>query len=209
MSGLQSLDVTGRQHRRGVVKASFTKLIDLVGELEGKVKLTHSDWLEAERLRQRLTNLDCEFRTYHLGMVDLLQEEGDLENERAALDYHDDRVNGLVRRLAHLVTLEEQAEKPSSFHFGVCKGVVYTWKEIFGRFLTQSLLLQTRVKWIIAYWSSTTSNRTASSWSSTTCREFCLWTAMLPSCRTMRPEFPSRFLTSSYRFGSCSTHLSL
>ena len=98
----------------GVVKVSITKLIDSVRELEGKVQLTHSDRLEAERLQQRLTNLDCEFRTYHLGMVDtcILEEEDDLEKQQADLDDHDDRVTGLLRSLAHLVTPEEETEKP-------------------------------------------------------------------------------------------------
>ena len=95
-----------------MVKASITNLIDCVRVLEGKFKFTHSDQLEAERLQQRLTNRDCKFKTYHLGVVDLLEEAGDLENEQTALDDHDDRVAGLLRHLTHLVTPEDQAEKP-------------------------------------------------------------------------------------------------
>ena len=65
MSGLhvQGLDVAGRRRWRGVVKASITKLIDRVRELELKDELTHSDRLEAERFQQcNWPTLDGEFR---------------------------------------------------------------------------------------------------------------------------------------------------
>ena len=71
----------------------------------------HTDRLAVERLQQRLTNLDEEFRTYHLGVVDLLEEEKDLENEQAALDNHDDRVTDLLRCLAKLATPEVREEE--------------------------------------------------------------------------------------------------
>ena len=64
-------------------------------ESELKDELTHSDWLEAERFPLRLTNLDGEFRTYHLAVVDL-REEDNLEKEQAGLDDHDDTVTGLL-----------------------------------------------------------------------------------------------------------------
>ena len=111
MSGLQDLDVAGRRRRRGVVKASITKLMDRVHDLELKVGLSHTDRLEAKRFQERLTNLDAEFRMYHLAVVDLLEEEGDLVKEQADLDDHDDRVTGLLRRLAHLATPEDRAER--------------------------------------------------------------------------------------------------
>ena len=96
MSRLQNLDITGRRRRRGVVK-SITKLIDCIRELEGKVELTHTDWLAAKRLQQQLTNMDGEFRTYmyYRSVIDWLEDEGELENNQALLDNHDDRVTGL------------------------------------------------------------------------------------------------------------------
>ena len=48
--------------------------------------------------------------TMHLGVVDLLEEEGYLENEQAALDDHDDRVTHLFDR-AHLTTSDEREKK--------------------------------------------------------------------------------------------------
>ena len=111
MSGLQDLDVSGRRRRRGVVKASITKLTDRVLDLELRVALSNTDRLEAKRFQERLTNLDAEFRMYHQAVVDLLEEEGDLAKEQADVDDHDDRVTDLLRRLTRLATPEDPAEK--------------------------------------------------------------------------------------------------
>ena len=54
----------------------ITKLIDHVLELEGKVKLTHSDRQEAIEVSAAIDQpVDGEFRTYHLAVVDLLEED--------------------------------------------------------------------------------------------------------------------------------------
>ena len=92
ISGLQGSDVAERRRQSDMVKSSITKLVDGVCELEGKVRLTHTDRLPGNRLQhQWLTNMNGEFRTYHLGVVNLLEEEKDLENEQTALNDHDDR----------------------------------------------------------------------------------------------------------------------
>ena len=111
MSGVQDLDTAGRRRRRGVVKASITKLIDRVRDMERLEVLTPTDRLAVKRLQQRLTNMDGEFRTYHLSVVDLLEEEADLETEQAVLDEHDDRVTGLLGRLERLATPAEKEER--------------------------------------------------------------------------------------------------
>ena len=116
MSGLQGLDVAGRQHQRGVVKTFIMKLVNHVCELEGKVELTHTDRLEVKRLQQRLTKMDGGVKTYHLGIVDQLEEKEDLDNEQAALDDHNDRVTGLFDCLAHLAAPEEGEENPHQIH---------------------------------------------------------------------------------------------
>ena len=46
---------------------------------------------------------------YHLGVVDLLEEE-DLKKEHAALDNHDNMIIGLFGRLANLPTQEERSK---------------------------------------------------------------------------------------------------
>ena len=66
--------------------------------------MKHTVRLAVERLQQRLSKLDEEFKTYHLGMVDLLEKEKDLESEQAALGNHDNRVIDLLGCLQHLAT---------------------------------------------------------------------------------------------------------
>ena len=56
---------------KGRLKLSILYQVDRVLEVEGKIKLTHTDGLAVKRLQQRLTNLDEEFKTYLMGMVDL------------------------------------------------------------------------------------------------------------------------------------------
>ena len=64
-----------------------------------------------QRLQQRLTTTDEEFKAYHLGIVDLLELEEGLENEQVTLDDHDNRVASLFDHmhvlLSCLITTEE------------------------------------------------------------------------------------------------------
>ena len=71
-----------------MVKASIIKLVDCVRESEGKVELIHTDQLAAKGLQQRQTNIDGEFRTYHLGVVNLMEDEEELESEQTVLNDH-------------------------------------------------------------------------------------------------------------------------
>ncbi len=88
--------------RRGTAKASITRLVGRVGELESKPSLSPAERSAAQQLLQKLETLDTEFRTHHMAMVDYL--EGELLNaEQAALDEHDDRVADLTIRVRQLV----------------------------------------------------------------------------------------------------------
>ena len=111
MTEVQGLDVTARRRRRGMVRASITKLAAHFDELERKLELSHSDRLAAQPLHQRLASMAAEFKGYHLAIVDLLQEEEELEGEQAILDDHDDKVAGLFDRLAYLNTPVEHEIK--------------------------------------------------------------------------------------------------
>ena len=81
MSELLGLDIMARCCHRGVVKVSITRLVEHVVKLEHKLNLTHSDQLAAQRLQQKLTGMDSEFKRYHLSIVDLLEKAEELENE--------------------------------------------------------------------------------------------------------------------------------
>jgi len=105
--------------RRGVVRASITRLDGRVAELESKEELTAADRLAAQHLLQKLNSLEAEFRSYHLAVVDLVEEDA-LEGEQAILDEHDDRVSCLVVRVQQLVsTVTQAAVAPSVTTSGV------------------------------------------------------------------------------------------
>ena len=57
---------------------------------------------------QKLNSLEAEFRSYHLAVEDLVEEDA-LEGEQAILDEHDDRVSRLVVRVQQLVSTVTQA----------------------------------------------------------------------------------------------------
>jgi hypothetical protein len=84
--------------RKGVVRASVTRLLARVSELEHDT---------ARRLQQKLEELDSDFKTYHLAVVDLTDDEA-LDTEQAMLDEHDDKVTDLSARLQQLVSILAQ-----------------------------------------------------------------------------------------------------
>ena len=49
--------------------------------------------------------------TYHLGVLNLFEEEGDMENKPAALGDHNDRTTSLFDCLGHVATPDEKEEK--------------------------------------------------------------------------------------------------
>ena len=78
--------------------------VDRIRNMESKGELSHTDQLDAKRLQQRLTNRDGEVGTYHLGVVDLLEEDLHEDTEQAVLDEHHDRISGLT--IGHAVALK-------------------------------------------------------------------------------------------------------
>ena len=68
------------------------------------------DWRPRD-FQHRLTDIDDEFKTYQMAMVDYFEEEEDLENKQAALDNHDSWDTHLFNRFAHLVTPEIMNQK--------------------------------------------------------------------------------------------------
>jgi ATP-dependent helicase/DNAse subunit B len=93
--------------RKGVVRASVTRLLARVSELEHKERPSPGDLDTARRLQQKLEELDSDFKTYHLAVVDLTDDEA-LDTEQAMLDEHDDKVTDLSARLQQLVSILAQ-----------------------------------------------------------------------------------------------------
>ena len=54
-------------------------------------------------MQQRLRGLDGEFKRYHLYIVDLLDNVEELEDEKASMEDHDDRVTDLFNCLMLLL----------------------------------------------------------------------------------------------------------
>ena len=78
---------------------------------ELKRELSHTDRLAIQRLLKKIEEQDTEFKKYHYAIVELLEEEGDLDQEQANLDDHDDRIADFIDRLQ--VLIESMDDEPS------------------------------------------------------------------------------------------------
>ena len=83
------------KRRRGVAKASITRLTTCLKDLEADVSqpgiIDH-----AQRMQQKLDALDAKFRSRHHDIVDLVDSEESLTREQLALDEHDEFVAELA-----------------------------------------------------------------------------------------------------------------
>ena len=77
--------LTFHKKRRGVSRASLTKLATKVTELE-ETKDNPDGVRIAQGLLTKLKALDAEFKTHHFSIVDLIDEEESLDEEKGALD---------------------------------------------------------------------------------------------------------------------------
>ena len=100
--------------RRGVVRASITRLGTRLGELEEASDQPRT----AEHARQLFTKLqalDGDFRKLHFELIDLTDDADTLEAEQATMDRHDDDVSTLSVRLQVLLsTLADLIVTPTS-----------------------------------------------------------------------------------------------
>ena len=92
--------------RRGVMRASITRLLTRFEELEDDT--THKDSAKLEvtqQIKTRLSTLNSEFRSQHLEIIDLIENEGTIHvaKEQAILDEHDDRVTTLASSIQCLL----------------------------------------------------------------------------------------------------------
>ena len=104
MSEDKRVALASAKRRRGVVRASITRLGRRVDAFEVKEELAHADRLAIERLVKKFEALDAEFRQHHYTIVELLDEEAAVDEEQATLDDHDEKVTDLVERLQQLVS---------------------------------------------------------------------------------------------------------
>ena len=90
------------RRRRGVAKASITRLSTRLKDLEADISQpAASD--HAQRMQQKLGTLDMEFRGHHQDIVDLTVSEDSLAREQDVLDEQDDLVAELSVRIKQLI----------------------------------------------------------------------------------------------------------
>ena len=82
--------------RRGVIRASLTRLRTKLSELEGALEQPGTVDA-AKRLLARLEDLDKDFKVHHFAIVDLIEDEESLQGEQEAFDNHDDVIQLWVR----------------------------------------------------------------------------------------------------------------
>ena len=100
--------LSSNKNKRGVVRASVTRLHTRVGELEGSGEDTDTTD-QARRLTTLLQTLVEEFKVHHYAVIDVIEEEGDLAKEQDILDKFDDNVAQLLARLEKLSSKEPSA----------------------------------------------------------------------------------------------------
>ena len=97
-------NVSTLRKRRGVARASITRLTNRLKELESDAgrpaTLDH-----AQGMTRKLDSLDSEFRTHHHALIDLIDDEETLQKEQSTLDEHDDFVAELAVRIQQLINV--------------------------------------------------------------------------------------------------------
>ena len=97
--------------RRGIVRASITRLTNRLKDLESDTdKPTALDL--AQGMTRKLEALDLEFRTHHHALIDLIDEEETLLTEQQTLDEHDDVIAELSARIQQLANACTPSSNP-------------------------------------------------------------------------------------------------
>ena len=120
ITGLSYLRITegaisnGRK-KRGTVKASITRFLARIGELETAVDqpdtLNHT-----QRSLIRLETLNSEYKVHHFPLIDLIEDEAVLQREQEDLDNHDDVVFDVSVCIEKLVNSCTTATKGPDIH---------------------------------------------------------------------------------------------
>ena len=94
--------LASNKRRRGVIRASMTRLDTRIVELEDKTELSPSDVTMAQRQLLKLDQLDAEFKTYHFAIIDVVEDDQQA-NEQDILDNHDDKMVSITSRIQGLI----------------------------------------------------------------------------------------------------------
>ena len=96
---MSDLEIIGKKRRRGTVRASLTKMVSHVVDMECRAPLSPTDEIVAKRMEQKMYDLDKDFRGYHYSILDLMEKDEDFDEEQATLDEHEEKISNILDRL--------------------------------------------------------------------------------------------------------------
>ena len=108
-----SRSIANAKKRRGVARASLTRLSSRLKDLEGEPRDTKTLEL-AHRISKKLADLDSEFRNHHHTLIDLTDDDEALAKEQDVLDSHDDLVTDLTVRVRQIISSSSPSPSDSS-----------------------------------------------------------------------------------------------
>ena len=100
---MSEAEISGKRKKRGVVRASTTRLKTKVRELEGTID--HPDTpSHARRISQKLDTLSSEFMDVHYNLVELIEDGDVLVREQAILDEFEDDTTQIAIAIERLLS---------------------------------------------------------------------------------------------------------
>ena len=119
MSGSDTPPLATLRRRRGVVRASITRLATRLSKLEPKAREPTTSSLT----QKTLETLDSDFKTHHLAVIDAMTEgdEDGLAKEQEILDAHDDEVASLASRIEYLLQMCSSASESGTRSIAVSR----------------------------------------------------------------------------------------
>ena len=114
--------------RRGVARASITRISTRLKELETKVDQPTTLDL-ARRMTKKLDSLDSDFKVHHYALVDIIEGDELSSKEQETLDEHDDEVAELAIRIERLISLCTSTPD-SNFHKVVSRKLTHIGKSV-------------------------------------------------------------------------------
>ena len=103
-------DPTTLRKRRGVVRASITRLFTRLKDLESKADQPTTLDL-ARQMSQKLESLDSDFKLHHYALIDLIDDTESMLKEQDILDGHDDEMATLSTRIKRLIAVCDSSSK--------------------------------------------------------------------------------------------------
>ena len=100
------------RRRRGVTRASITRLGTRLKDLEGRVDQADTLAL-AQQAKQKLEKLDSDFKLRHYDLIDVVENEEVLRKEQETLDEHDDDIALLTIRVQQLIISCDNSSRSS------------------------------------------------------------------------------------------------